>query len=199
MILFFDTETTGFLKPSAPLTDPGQPHVVQLAAQLCDESGAIHAGFSLIIDPGVPIPDRVAEIHGITNERASHYGVTPEVALAMWDHLHQRAELLVGHNVKFDIGIMDVALARHRPRATIIAKPTFCTMEAASPIMKLPPTDKMRAAGFTKPKPPKLEEAIRHFFGEPLDGAHDAMVDVVACRRVFFRLREIQAADPATR
>jgi len=51
----------------------------------------------------------------------------------------------------------------------------------------------MLAAGFTKPKPPKLEECIRHFFNEELDGAHDAMVDVRACRRVYFHLQTMGA------
>ena len=197
MILFFVTETTGFLQPGSPLDHSSQPHVVQLAAQLCDDTGAIHASFSLIVDPGVPIPDRVAAIHGITNERAALYGVKPATALGMFAHLYDRAELLVAHNIKFDIGILDVAHARHRPTAGLMNKSTFCTMERATPVLKLPPTPKMLAAGNNRPKVPKLEECIRHFFDEPLDGAHDAMVDVIACRRVFFRLREIMAAAPA--
>ena len=189
MILFFDTETTGFLQPGAPLNHPSQPHIVQLAAQLCDDTGTILAGFSLIVDPGVPLPERVSAIHGITDERAALYGVKPATALGMFAHLYGRAELLVAHNIKFDMGVMDVAYTRHRPKDELLQKPRFCTMEAATPIINMPPTDRMRAAGFTKPKPPKLEEAIRHFFDEPLDGAHDAMVDVIACRRVFFHLR----------
>lgn len=59
--------------------------------------------------------------------------------------------------------------------------------------MNLPPTERMRAAGFNKPKPPKLEECIRHFFNEDLDGAHDAMIDVAACRRVYFHLKTLEA------
>ena len=56
----------------------------------------------------------------------------------------------------------------------------------------------MRAAGFNKPKSPKLEECIEHFFGEKLSGAHDAMVDVGACKRVYFNLKalERQAIGP---
>jgi DNA polymerase-3 subunit epsilon len=46
----------------------------------------------------------------------------------------------------------------------------------------------MLAAGFNKPKPPKLSECIQFFFNEELVGAHDALVDVRACVRVFRHL-----------
>ena len=78
--------------------------------------------------------------------------------------------------------------------AFTLRKPLFCTMEAAAPIVNLPPTERMLAAGFNKPKAPKLEEAIRFFFDESLDGAHDAMVDVIACRRIYFHLKNLEKA-----
>ena len=194
-ILFFDTETTGFSNSNLPVDDPAQPHIVQIAAQLCREDGAIVGGFSFIVDPGIShgitIPTRAAEVHGITDEVAAALGMSVEFALSAFLHLYQRAGLVVAHNIKFDRAIVETAIARHYKRPMPLRKPLFCTMEAATPIIALPPTDRMRAAGFTKSKPPKLAEAIRHFFDEPLDGAHDAMVDVIACRRVFFRLREM--------
>jgi DNA polymerase-3 subunit epsilon len=70
-------------------------------------------------------------------------------------------------------------------------------MEAATPVLNLPPTERMIAAGFDKPKPPKLEECIRHFFNEDLEGAHDAMADVIACRRVYFHLAALKSAEAA--
>lgn len=39
MILFFDTETTGFPHKSKPVDHPDQPHVVQLAAELTEDDG----------------------------------------------------------------------------------------------------------------------------------------------------------------
>ena len=53
----------------------------------------------------------------------------------------------------------------------------------------------MVAAGFNKPKPPKLEECIKHFFNETLEGAHDAMVDLAACSRVYFHLKAMEATN----
>ncbi len=196
MILFFDTETTGFLDDRLPLDHEAQPYIVQLAAQLCNDDGSPISGFCLIVDPGISngivIPERASAVHGITNEKAVQFGVSAEFALSAFTHLYQRADLICAHNAKFDKGIIEVAIARHYGRTMPLRKPIFCTMEAASPVIKLPPTERMRAAGFDKPKPPKLEECIQHFFNEKLDGAHDAMVDLTACRRVYLHLKSIE-------
>jgi DNA polymerase-3 subunit epsilon len=107
------------------------------------------------------------------------------------------ARLIVGHNVSFDLRIMRIALLRAgytKDRLDALKPDTFCTMNAAPPMLNLPPTEKMKAAGFTKPKPPKLEECISHFFGEKLEGAHDALVDVRASLRVYHHLQQAQAA-----
>lgn len=194
MILFFDTETTGFLDDRLPPNHEAQPYIVQLAAQLCQDDGDPIAGFSLIVAPGVPIPEKAAAVHGVTDAKAIQFGVSAEFALSAFTHLYQRADLVCAHNIKFDKGVLEVAIARHYGKTMPLRKPLFCTMEAASPIIKLPPTERMRAAGFDKPKPPKLEECIKHFFNEELDGAHDAMVDVTACRRVYLHLKSLEVA-----
>lgn len=197
MILFFDTETTGFFQDRLPVDHPDQPYIVQLAAQLCHNDGKPVAGFSLIVDPGVgeiSIPARAAEVHGITDEIAVQFGVSTEFALSAFTHLYQRADVVCTHNIKFDRGVIEAAISRHYRKVMPLRKTLFCTMEAASPIINLPPTDRMKAAGFTKPKPPKLEECIKHFFGEELVDAHDAMADVVACRRVYLHLKQMEMA-----
>lgn len=196
MILFFDTETTGFFLDRESIDHPDQPYIVQLAAQLCKDDGEPVAGFSFIVDPGeVMIPERASAVHGITNEIAAEFGVSAEFALNAFTHLYQRAGLVCAHNIKFDRGVMEAAIFRHYGRVMPLRKPLFCTMEAASPIIALPPTDKMKAYGFDKPKPSKLEECIRHFFDEELEGAHDAMADVAACRRVYFHLKSLETVD----
>lgn len=198
-IIFFDTETTGLPKDWLPADHAEQPHLVQLACILTEDDGTERASLSIIVKPDAPIPDGAARVHGITDLIADRFGVFNPAAVALWDRLAERADLIVAHNLKFDMAVMDTAWRRVRSER----KPTldlahgtrgrFCTMEAASPTVNLPPTDRMRAAGFTKPKPPKLEECIRHFFGEELTGAHDALVDVRACARVFFHLRGLEA------
>lgn len=195
-VLFFDTETTGFFQDRLPVDHPEQPYIVQLAAQLCQDDGEPIAGFSFIVDPGigvVSIPARASAVHGITDERAVQFGVSPEFALSAFTHLYQRADLVVAHNIKFDRGVIEAAISRHYKKVMPLRKALFCTMEAATPIINLPPTERMKAVGFDKPKPPKLEECIRHFFDEDFDDAHDAMADVVACRRVYLHLKALGA------
>jgi hypothetical protein len=50
--------------------------------------------------------------------------------------------------------------------------------------------------GFFDDRLPVDHEAqcIQHFFGEKLDGAHDAMNDLAACKRVYLHLKSIEAA-----
>lgn len=198
MILFFDTETTGFFKDRLPIDHQDQPYILQLAAQLCDDSGKPIAGFSLIVDPGIgtiAIPESASAVHGITEAYAAQHGVSSEFALSAFTHLYTRADLICAHNIKFDKGVIEAAIARHYKRVMPLRKPLFCTMEKASPIVNLPPTERMVAAGFNKPKPPKLSECVKHFFGEELEDAHDAMIDLTACRRVYLHLKSLETSQ----
>jgi DNA polymerase-3 subunit epsilon len=64
----------------------------------------------------------------------------------------------------------------------------------STPICNLPPTAKMIAARRNHPKTPNLGEAFEFFTGEKLEGAHSALVDVDACMRIYFALKDRQAA-----
>jgi DNA polymerase III subunit epsilon len=191
VILFFDTETTGLPVRGGDLDQ--QPHLVQLAAVLMDDQGRERCSLSTLIKPeGWTIPAEAAAIHGITTEDAERFGVPLKAALSVFFGWSQAAAHRVAHNAAFDVGVMMNAAMRtwgKQPEKL----PAFCTMRAATPIVNLPPTGRMLAAGFNRPKAPKLEECIRHFFGEALEGAHDALVDVRACARVFFKLCELGA------
>jgi DNA polymerase-3 subunit epsilon len=200
LILIFDTETNGLPQFKQPSDHPDQPHIVQFAALQIDPAtrDEIQA-VNLIVKPdGWTIPDEVAAIHGITTERAMDEGVPEKQVTELFLDLSNQADLSVAHNINFDARIMRIAMMRlGMVRETIEAieqRPRFCTMTKASAIMKMAPTDRMLMAGFTKPKPPKLSECIQHFFGETLDGAHDALIDVRACARVFFHLQSLAVA-----
>ena len=196
MILFFDTETTGLPDYRSNPSDACQPHLVQIACILTEDNGLERASVNLIVNPGVPIPSGASSVHGISSELAERAGMSSATAIAMWDRLASRADLVVAHNIKFDWALIETAWHRAGKGSAFYAaharRSMFCTLEAASPIVNLPPTARMVAAGFNKPKPPKLSECISHFFGEELIGAHDALVDVRACARIYFHLLTLE-------
>lgn len=191
--LFFDTETTGLPDYSLPVDHPKQPHIVQLAAILIDDGGIERASMNVMIKPeGWTIPEGAAAVHGISTELAVAVGIEIRAALSVFLRLRRVASVLVAHNIKFDDFLIETAL--RRTFSDLVPEwrgGRFCTMEAAAPIVDLPATDRMKAAGFNKPKPPRLAEAYKHFFSEELQGAHDALVDVRACRRIYDHLQKI--------
>ena len=194
MILFIDTETTGFVDERMPLDHESQPWLVSLSAELCHDTGRVQQNFSVLVyNPGVPIPAKATEVHGITTDEAMKYGVKAATALGLFRHLAGRADLVVAHNTRFDLAVIGIAAARIKALLPVILG--FCTMEASAPIVNLPPTEKMKAAGLSKPKAPKLEEAYRFFFDADLAGAHTSMADVAACRRIYFELERRKAAN----
>lgn len=197
MILFFDTETTGFVDKKKPANWEGQPRLVQLGAVLTEDDGTERAVVNLIVrpEPMMRIPEQASRVHGITDEIAFRCGVTPKSAMGVFFRLVEVSDLLVAHNMAFDLLVMQAEAYRNGQEkiAELLQSETlFCTMETATPIVNLPPTDRMLAAGFNKPKAPKLEECIRYFFGEEIEGAHDALVDVRACARVYFHLLSLE-------
>lgn len=197
MKFFFDTETTGLPDFKARSLNPKQPHLVQLATILCEDNGNEVAAQSVIIRPdGWTIPPEVTAIHGISHAQAMDEGIPEADAVALFVMAQARGAVRIAHNESFDRRIMRIAMARAGLQQDFIlaieGRPVFCTCNEAKPIMNLPPTEKMRAAGFTGPKSPNLTECIKHFFSEDLGGAHDAMVDARACARIFWRLQHLK-------
>ena len=69
----------------------------------------------------------------------------------------ENADLLVGHNVSADMNYLKCEL--ERLNMPPIEKPTFCTMNHFTPILKL----RQRVKWSRSPKPPKLQELTGHF------------------------------------
>lgn len=186
MLLFFDTETTGIY---------GKPHLVQLAVILTENDGTLRGSCNLIIRPdGYTIPDEVVEFHGITTEIAQKAGVPLSVAIAVFNNfaiqLDEPGSRIIAHNKNYDLQIMKYCYERGGWPSRIEGVNTFCTMEAMTRYCKLPPTEKMINKGMVNHyKSPKLAEAYEFAFNKPLEGAHDALYDVQACRDLYFWIK----------
>lgn len=185
--LFFDTETTGFPKRGAdPITNPeGWPRMVQIAWILCEGDESIIDEQSHIIKPkGYIIPDNVAMIHGITTERAIREGKPIEKVLSRFTEATVQSELIIGHNVEFDRGVVAAEYSRTMQDAYVHSHPYFCTMKNTTDFCKIP-----YPSGRKGNKWPKLIELHETLFSCPFEDAHDALADVRACVRCFFELK----------
>ena len=199
--LYFDVETQGLPLFREPSDDPRQPHLVQLAATLVGDSDfEVQHSMNRIIKPdGWTIPEEVAAVHGITTERALDEGVPEKEVLEEFIGLMEKATHRVAFNSTFDARLIRIAMKRFGIGDQDAWKrfPDTCVMRMATPVCQIPPTGKMMAAGLKHYKNPNLGEAYQIIMGEPLEGAHDAMVDVEATMKlhVMLLLQEQEAQE----
>lgn len=206
-ILFYDFETTGLVEFKLPSEDPSQPYFTQLAAELCvEETGEVLGAMNMLIRPeGWTIPEELQALTGITMERAERFGVPAKAALAAFMELWCNADLRCGHNESFDARIARIAIMRCEYWSGEAmqtgdgeisfadywkAAPAFCTQSNSTKILNLPPTEKMLARRMKGPKSPNLGEAYQFFTGQALAGAHNAQVDIMACKAVYYGIRK---------
>lgn len=191
MILFFDTETSGLPNKKSPRLEL-QPHIMQLAVSLYDEERRPVFELSTLValpETATCAPEAF-NTHGISPEASRKYGIPAKSALNLLRFATQRATLAVAHNYQFDEKLVSFACQRNgEDFSPLDSLQKFCTLEATTPILRLPPTESMIKWGHgDKFKSPKLEEAHKFFFGEDISGAHDALVDTRACARVYYHL-----------
>lgn len=183
--LVFDTETTGLPKNyQAPLDDfANWPRLVQLAWQFYDGDGNLWEEENLIVKPeGFVIPEEVAKIHRISQERALAEGISLNEALTKFSEAIKRADFLVGHNIDFDQKIVGSEFLRNPVENQLAEAKKICTMKLGVDICRLP-----GRMGF---KWPNLTELHFCLFQENFSDAHDAMIDVRACARCFFEIKK---------
>lgn len=192
-----DTETTGLPNQRLDAKHEEQARVVQLALKLVSKEGRVISQFSSLIRPSGwrEIHPKAFEAHGITKEDCAKFGIEAEKAFYVFKHYADLADMVVAHNADFDKGMMAIeskALGIEMPKID-----WHCTMKQATPICKVPPTDAMVRAGRTHYKNANLTEALKIICGEDLEGAHDAMVDVTGCMKIFLAMQHGQKAVAA--
>ena len=103
----FDTETTGISTTTDRI----------VTAAIITRTGAEVTARTWLINPGVPIPERATEVHGITTAYAVEFGMSPPTALAEIADVLASALAsgipVVGFNAQYDLSILEAELARH--------------------------------------------------------------------------------------
>lgn len=186
MHLIFDTETTGLpTNWKAPVSDTDNwPRMIQLAYQLYDDSQRLIKEVDHIIKPeGFVIPKEASDIHGITTQQALEQGILLSDAIEEFFSDLRQATHVIAHNADFDTKIIDAERVRLDMSPVLTTQTTcICTMKQSTPICKIP--------GPYGYKWPRLEQLHRYLFEEDFSGAHNALYDVQATAKCYFKLRE---------
>ena len=109
-LALFDFETTG--------VDPHRDRVVTAAiVETTPGQARPYRSSCWLLDPGIPIPEGAAAIHGITTEHAAAHGIEAAGAVhEIAEHLialSRNGIPVVGHNVRYDLTMLWAELVRH--------------------------------------------------------------------------------------
>lgn len=100
------------------------------------QSGHIYTATSLdlLVKPGIPIPERSINVHGITEEVIASAPDLPEV----WDQISKFVDgsVIVGHQIGYDLAMLRAEAERHGLPA--IDRPALDTMEMYSALTQDP-------------------------------------------------------------
>ena len=189
-ILFFDTETSDFIKKDLPANDPKQAWIVQIGALLATPEKTIDSLNTIIQANGRSINHYAEEVHKISVFKADEEGIPELEAAEKFGLLLRQADLVVGHNFDFDWKYAVHLLERNMDDLSDEARsafyldlPNHCTMKDKNVVKFCGLKNKLGRA-----KWPKLIELHEILFEKGFDGAHDAFADITATRDCFFEL-----------
>ena len=210
-ITIFDTETTGLPKSKIinNLSLELWPYIVQFSYIIYDtELRKIIKTVDLIIriPENINISDEVSGIHGITNliSQTSQYKIEDALIHFSKDYLNYNIDLIVGHNLSFDINMLKVELMREiNNQNNLLDKRMFsqllenlndmtpespelyCTMKKTIEFCNLKAKSKY---GKEYIKFPKLNELHMKLFNSPPRNLHNSLNDVLICLRCYYML-----------
>jgi len=168
-----DTETSGLGKIDT---------VLQLAYEQFDGAGNCLNSFCKFFRPAhdYEIHPEAAKVNNLTKAYIDLHG---EHSSRYYDELrYLRAladdgSIFVGHNISFDLRIINQDLMRYGVGK--FEPTTYCTKNNG------------RIREWTGISNPSLLKLYTYFFNEIFDGAHDALADVKATARCFFELKRL--------
>jgi DNA polymerase III epsilon subunit-like protein len=207
-ILVFDTETTGL--PKSKIMNPDTlnlwPHTVQFSYVIYDTNlnDIVESSDKIVkLKNGITIPEDSIKIHGITNEISQKNGTNIESIInEFFSHL-RNVDLLVGHNVSFDINMIKVELLRLIYETNTISenevkeckynlhfltnyKNICCTLQESIDLCNIKAVDKF---GKEYTKFPKLLELHQKLFESTPNNLHNSFNDILVTLRCFMKLK----------
>ena len=163
----FDLETTG--------VDVTSDRIVTAHVGVLDAKGREIAARSWLADPGIPIPEGAAAVHGISTERARRDGrVAREVVTEITESLRAlfaQGVPVVAYNASYDFSLLTHECLRHGIRP----------LESPGPIIDPHVIDKA-VDRYRKGK--RTLQVVAEHYAVRLDGAHEASADAIAAGRL---------------
>lgn len=194
LIAVLDSESTGF--PRSDYTSPDNAYLASLTLLIFDtETARVQASFNTMIQPeDWEMPVEAGEINGLDTETLANFGIPLAQAMPVVFALLEPAELFVAHNAPFDAKIFAAAFYRTNmidELSVFLDMNTYCTMLESKHLVQA-----KNVKGNLKN--PKLTEAYEFFFETPLDNAHSANADTVACLEIYMAIQQHNAEAAET-
>ena len=204
-VLVFDTETTGL--PQSKIISPDTlklwPHIVQFSYVIYDtDANDIVVSSDDIVKVGkdVVISEGSIELHGITSEISQSKGSNIiEIIDVFCNHL-KSVDVLVGHNVTFDIKMVKVELLRliyndmsedksRKYKNNLYDLSNFqnvyCTLQNSIELCAIKTLDKF---GKEYNKYPKLVELHKYLFHSVPNNLHNSFNDILITLRCYIKM-----------
>lgn len=164
--VIFDTETTGLLKPAAPLEE--QPQIIEIGMVVMRDN-KFESAHNFLINPGKPLPPEITKITGLKDEdladKPSFAELLPTILEIMGD-----SDFWIAHNMPFDYGMLMNELLRCGVKVPYPRESCICTVQEY-------------AATFGRR--PKLTELYKFVMNEELEQTHRALDDAQALYRLL--------------
>lgn len=166
-VVAFDLETTGL--------DPRDDRIVEFAFLVLDVDLHELDRWSSLVDPGIKIPRKASEIHGITAEDVDGAPTFEHLAPVVQALVDDAA--LMAYNHEFDVEFLDAELVRAGRSGIPDGVPTIDPMWHFK--RHHPDTSN------------RLEHAVQHYLDRTLEGAHRAVHDTAAMVDVFRAMQRV--------
>lgn len=199
-ILVFDTETTGLPKSKivSESTTHLWPFILQLSYIIYDtQIKEIVLKYDSIIhlDDPSEISNESFKIHNISSEKSHKSSVTIDLALSLLLNSITHVDLIVGHNIDFDINMINIEILRlkesfipkHILKQALLRLNqkinVICTMKSNCDLCGL--KRKNRYGHYNKY--PTLSELHYHFFNFKPTNLHNSLHDVLVTLRCYIK------------
>jgi DNA polymerase-3 subunit epsilon len=157
-IIFFDLETTGI--------NIAADRIVEISYLKVDQNGN-ETSKTMLVNPGMPIPEKVTAIHGISDEDVKDAPTFNEIAKSLAREF-EGCDLAGYNSVKFDIPLLAEEFLRSGVDVDLKRK-KFIDVQVI----------------FMKMEPRTLSAAYKFFVNKELDNAHSAEADTRATYEVL--------------